>query len=687
MIPNSSPWIQQLKRTRPVRPLDRDVETDVAIVGGGIAGVTTAFFALRETSKRVVLVEADKVAHGASGHNAGQVTSYFERPLHELAERFGLEAAVAAQRGVESAWALIDGIISASSLRTPLYRFIGHAGLSSLEQLTEHLKNNAVRKRGGLETEEILVSESWEDRALIPQEFAGLFRVAPSSEILARLETGNPQYVASISYRKGCMNSALFSEEVVGWLLATYPERFSLYEGTPIRTVRLRKGSARLETGSHAIAAGRVVLCTNGFENFSIVNEAGRDIDASFHHSVTGRIGYMAGYFAPPGDAPTAISYFQAPEGGPADPVGESYFYLTRRPHEHESGSSHTLVCTGGPEAMLPNGADYSRTQACFEDPRIAIDDFLSANYGKHPGTEPEYAFCWHGLMGYTPEGVRLVGPEPLNPTLLYNLGCNGVGILPSVFGSRRIARFLNGEPVEPSIFDPRDQSASVEDARKPAPRSPNGGFADAVLFAMVGFTTLTGASLWPYLRKTIVDHGTPGLEFQARLMDLEVFLLPAIMAVLLLVKSALPAMDPFRKNVEGFREAFDAFWIALFAFLTYAFGLALAENLGFPPDISLALPPALAALLYALGHLLPQTRRNWFMGIRTPWTLSSDAVWAQTHAVGGRLFKIAAVFPLLSMLLRGTPAFLPSLLAPILLVAATTIAYSYAAFRKEQEG
>ena len=462
MIPNHSPWIQQLKRTRPVKPLDQDLRTDVAIVGGGIAGVTTAFFTLQDAHTHVVLVDADKVAHGATGHNAGQIASYFERPLHELVDRFGLEAAMNAQRDIESAWALIDQIVAEAKLRTPLYSFIGHAGLSDLAQLIGHLKNNRCRKRGGLPTERILVAEEWGDRAGIPPEFEDLFEVLPHTAVLERLETKNPQYIASLSYRKGCMNSALFVEEIVGYLLATYPDRFALYEDSRVKTIRLSEHAATLEVNGHALVAGKAVLCTNGFENFTIINEAGRDIETSFHHSVTGRVGYMTGYFAPPDGEPMAISYFPKTKANTPDPVGESYFYLTRRPHEHESGKSHTLVCAGGPEAVLPNGAEYSRAQACAEEPKIAIDDFLSSNYGKHPGQEPEYAFCWHGLMGYTPEGVRLIGPEPLNPVLLYNLGCNGVGILPSIFGGKRVSRFLKGEVPEASIFDPRDQSADT---------------------------------------------------------------------------------------------------------------------------------------------------------------------------------------------------------------------------------
>ena len=87
--PNRSPWIAQLRPDGPPRPLDADAATDVAIVGAGIAGVATAFFTLRATDDRVMLIERDRVARGATGRNAGQLTTYFERPLFEIADEFG----------------------------------------------------------------------------------------------------------------------------------------------------------------------------------------------------------------------------------------------------------------------------------------------------------------------------------------------------------------------------------------------------------------------------------------------------------------------------------------------------------------------------------------------------------------------------------------------------------------------
>jgi glycine/D-amino acid oxidase-like deaminating enzyme len=58
--------------------------------------------------------------------------------------------------------------------------------------------------------------------------------------------------------------------------------------------------------------------------------------------------------------------------------------------------------------------------------------------------------------MGYNDSGTRVVGAHPRHQRLLYNLGCNGVGFLPSICGGQRLGQLLAGEPPAPSVFDPR---------------------------------------------------------------------------------------------------------------------------------------------------------------------------------------------------------------------------------------
>ncbi len=456
-IPNQSPWIQQLNRTRPVVPLSQHIETDVAIVGGGIAGVVTAYFTLKHTDKEVVIIEADKIAHGATGHNAGQITPYIEKPMHEIVMMFGEKMAVEGAGFIDSGWDLMGQIFKDANLKTPYYTFTGYDGYTSIPQLLAALENNLYRANGGLKPQDILISDTIDIEAEIPKKYEALYKTVPHENILELVESNNKDCIGCAAYTKGCMNSALFSEELIGYLIAEYPDRFQFFEESLVKKIFLMQSEGVLKILKHTVTAGKIVLCTNGFENFNIINEAGDDIDSKFHHLVNGRIGYMSGYLEPVNHPPTAISYFLKQSKSYDDPTGEFYFYLTRRPHENESRESFNLICGSGPETVLPNHARYSREESCVDEKQEEIDELFQENYKNYSKGGMEYAFCWHGLMGYTPNGIRRVGFEPINKVLLYNLGCNGVGILPSIYGGKRISQLLNGETLTPSIFDPHD--------------------------------------------------------------------------------------------------------------------------------------------------------------------------------------------------------------------------------------
>jgi len=447
---NFSPWLHQLNKTRACGKLTSDIDTDVAIIGAGIAGISTAFYVLKNTDKKVVVAERFKLAHGATGHNAGQVVSYFERGFADMVREFGLSLATAGQKDIEDAWEFMDEMYTDAGLNIPFSRFLGHAGLSSFEQVMLHLENNRLRKEAGLNTEQVIIDKNASFLDKISSEYAGLYRSGTVEEIQRLLETAVSDFVAVVSYQKGCINSALFCEEILGYLNRKYTDRFSLYEHTPIQKIVLRRDSAALDGGTHTIAAKRVVLCTNGFENIHIFNETGLDIDAKYHHLVSGKIGYMSGYLEKMNKPPTAVSYFIDPSAN----IENSYFYLTRRAYEYEKGMEHNLISIGGPDISVEEKISYSHEDDYPEEMEEQIDKFVRKVYDTDPNKKIEYIFTWHGLMGYTKNGVRLIGPEPQNPVLLYNLGCNGVGILPSIYGGKKISLHLAGASVPKSIFD-----------------------------------------------------------------------------------------------------------------------------------------------------------------------------------------------------------------------------------------
>ncbi len=428
----------------------QDIETDVAVIGAGIAGVSTAFFTLKYTDKNVTLLEGYKLAHGATGHNAGQITSYFERGFASIAEEFGLQMAAEGQTAIEGAWELLDEMYTDAGLMIPFSRFEGYAGLVTFDQVIFHLKNNLARKNAGIVTERFRIADDAPFLTDIPVEYREIFEVVSRQDILDPLETEDTDFVATISFQKGGINSALFCEEVVLYLLKKYPDRFRFYEHTPINKVIVHDDSVVLDAETHEVQALQAVLCTNGFEGFHLITSEGLAIDTKFHHLVEGVVGYMSGYLEHMNKPSTAISYFTENKSVSDD----LYYYLTRRPYDYDGKKKYNLISIGGPEIVLDDRMAYSREAEYPDEMAEDIDRFVKKVYDTDPNRKIDYLFTWHGLMGYTKSLIRLIGPEPDHPALLYNLGCNGVGILPSVFGGRRIAEYIAGQPVAPSIFD-----------------------------------------------------------------------------------------------------------------------------------------------------------------------------------------------------------------------------------------
>lgn len=470
MKKNHSPWLNQLKRVRQINQINKNDDTDILIIGAGIAGVLTSYQILKNTNNNIILIDCNLAGHGASGHNAGQLTTYFERPLADIAKEFGVDLACRAQKDVESAWDILEEIKKDLNLKTPIYKFTGYAGMTDLSQVLLHLTDNLIRYDGGIEVETLFISESFKYLKDIPSIFSHLYTVTSHKDILDKLETDNDKYIASLAYPKGATNSANLCEEIIEYMLLNFQDRFSIYENSPVNKIFLDKDEVVTEVvmkkidtlvskeeSDFTIKSKKVVLCTNGFEGFSIINNSGMDIDTKFHHQVRGRVNFMSAYIDKIKDDPAAIAYFSEDikDGeGEENVTGDPYFYITRRPYIHE-GDEVGLISTGGPERVLQEEEAYNRDGLCEDWAEKEIDNFLKKNYRKHKKGEVYYDFCWHGLLGYTNTGLRLIGKEPLNENLIYNLGCNGIGIMPSVFASLRVAKLLNGEILEKSIFDP----------------------------------------------------------------------------------------------------------------------------------------------------------------------------------------------------------------------------------------
>lgn len=198
----------------------------------------------------------------------------------------------------------------------------------------------------------------------------------------------------------------------------------------------------------------------------------------------------------------------------------------------------------------------------------------------------------------------------------------------------------------------------------------------------LVALSAAASALAYPELPARMVTHwnaaGEPDGE-TSRLVALA--LLPALSVAILGLFAVLPRIDPLGENVAAFRERYDTFVVLAVGLLTYVHLLVLAWNVGYRFEPMQALAPAIGVLFYYAGVVLEHAERNWFVGIKTPWTLSSDEVWKRTHERAAPLFKLAGVVAALGALV---PAYAVVLIAvPLAAIAAYTTVYSYVEHRR----
>jgi uncharacterized membrane protein len=205
------------------------------------------------------------------------------------------------------------------------------------------------------------------------------------------------------------------------------------------------------------------------------------------------------------------------------------------------------------------------------------------------------------------------------------------------------------------------------------------------IALAIIIVSFAVGAWLYPSMPERMASHWNIAGEADGTMSAFwGIFLMPIISLVMFLFLLVLPRFDPLKANVALFKNYYDGFIVAITAFFFYLYVLTLLWNLGYRFDMTRLLAPAFGLLFVFLGVLLKHAKRNWFIGIRTPWTMSSDAVWDKTHALGAKIFMAVGMLAF-SGALFGTPVFVAAFVV-LLCSVLFLVLFSYFAFKKEQQ-
>jgi uncharacterized membrane protein len=198
----------------------------------------------------------------------------------------------------------------------------------------------------------------------------------------------------------------------------------------------------------------------------------------------------------------------------------------------------------------------------------------------------------------------------------------------------------------------------------------------------MVGLFAI-GAAFYPYLPAQIASHWNAAGEVNGYMGKFwGVFLVPILFIIIAAVFFVIPRVDPKRDNIAKFRKYYEYLVFAISFFFLYIYLLMLLWNVGYRFDFALAIIPAIAGLFYVIGAILPNTEPNWTIGLRTPWTISNDAVWRKTNRAGGLAFKTSAVIGLIGMFFSAKIGFW-FLLVPIIASMIGLVIYSYVLYER----
>ncbi len=155
--------------------------------------------------------------------------------------------------------------------------------------------------------------------------------------------------------------------------------------------------------------------------------------------------------------------------------------------------------------------------------------------------------------------------------------------------------------------------------------------------------------------------------------------ILAAVPLFMMLVYKIIPVISPHGFRTESFRGVLNILMTASVIFACVISLAAIRAAGGAEHNMSTIVMVSIGILFMFIGNFLGKVRKNFFLGIRTPWTLASDEVWAKTHRLGGWCFVFAgAVMAIGSVIVPR----LEWVVAAVVTVALVPVVYSYFAYR-----
>lgn len=206
--------------------------------------------------------------------------------------------------------------------------------------------------------------------------------------------------------------------------------------------------------------------------------------------------------------------------------------------------------------------------------------------------------------------------------------------------------------------------------------------FPTILISAIIVLSFLVSGYFFPRLPEQVITHwGMSGNPDGYSSKAIGAFMIPAMMLLLFPLFYFLPRVDPLKENYKSFDKSYYFIIISIYKFLLVIHVILLLQNIGQKFDFAKVMIVIFSALFIAIGFGIKDLKRNYFAGIRTPWTISSDEVWGKTHKFGSRAMILGGIVGLFGLIVPQY-GFLFGFV-PLVLSVLVTVLYSYLEWKK----
>lgn len=204
---------------------------------------------------------------------------------------------------------------------------------------------------------------------------------------------------------------------------------------------------------------------------------------------------------------------------------------------------------------------------------------------------------------------------------------------------------------------------------------------ADVISLVFVATAFIVAAVLYPSLPEQIPTHWNASGEVDGYMKKPGgVLIMPAMALITYVIMKVIPVISPKGFRTDKFSDVIAVLQVTLVGFMSIVAVLVLLEARGLNVRINEMIIAGTGLLFVIIGNYLGKVRKNFFIGIRTPWTLASDEVWNRTHRIGGKLFMLSGVIIWIGALLGLPLTWTVGVAVGLVLIP---VVYSYFLYRR----